>query len=220
MIKRVFSYPLVIHWLSTFLSHFRVSLWYTLGMNIAAIILILQLALSLLSSVQMTPNLPEEIRQQAIDFSRQAVELATDAITSLAVNPVDESGRVLGSAPLAPVPPVAQVHIPTSEEFPVGIFTINGDNVPINRSEFVDRSNKNIFFVRQTIPNGAMDFSWNISQKDSNTLNCSVKSEEQTISNAHQGNAHMIFDKYKNITIVCSDPVSNSNSSFYIEIIR
>lgn len=189
-------------------------------MNITTIIALLQVALSLLSSVQSNPNLSEEIRQQAIDFSHQAVELATDAVTALAVNPIDESGNVLGSVPLAPVPPVAQVHATAPDEFPTGIFTVNGNALSVRDSSIFARGNKNIFLTRQQIPDGEMDFSWNISQKDGNALNCSIESENQIISKVPQGNVHIAFGKYRNIIVKCSDSIANSYTSFYIEVIK
>lgn len=53
-------------------------------MEISSIVIILQLALSLLFSIQSDPNLPEAVKQQAIDFSYQAVEIATGGIATLA----------------------------------------------------------------------------------------------------------------------------------------
>lgn len=49
-------------------------------MNLASIVLLLQLALSLLSSAS-NPNVPTNIRQQAINFSNQAIELALIEMT-------------------------------------------------------------------------------------------------------------------------------------------
>jgi len=62
------------------------------------IVLILQAALALLYSVQTTPNLSEAIKQQAVDYSYQAVETATRIISEISTPTTDETGKVLAPA--------------------------------------------------------------------------------------------------------------------------
>ena len=62
---------------------------------ITYIILILQSAMALLYSVQATPNMPEAIKQQAVEYSYQAVEIATQQISELSTPTTDETGKVL-----------------------------------------------------------------------------------------------------------------------------
>lgn len=63
-------------------------------MDLVAILSLLQTALLLLSSVQ-NPAISQELKNQAIDFSYQVVELATQAVGSFVLPQINEAGVVI-----------------------------------------------------------------------------------------------------------------------------
>lgn len=70
-------------------------------MNLGAIFGLLQTALLLLSSVQ-APGVSEEMKQQAISFSYQIVEIATRELAVLTLPKIDESGIVIAEPIISP----------------------------------------------------------------------------------------------------------------------
>lgn len=70
-------------------------------MNLGAVLSLLQLALALLVSSQ-SPSVSTEVRQQAVDFSYQAIEIATQAISDLTLPKINEDGNVLSVPFISP----------------------------------------------------------------------------------------------------------------------
>jgi hypothetical protein len=194
-------------------------------MDLASIVLILQLALSLLFSVQSTPNLPEAIRLQAVDFSYQAIEIATDAIAELANPNANELGLASNETstpcilfpdkickyPIAP--PVR--HIPTADEYPVAKFTFNGNELTGIKTNNMDIGDVSINLGRQFVKlNESFTLSWNISQKDNHTLKC------DGISTEISGSITKILNNNSfNFNLNCYDNISGTLSGYSFQVL-
>lgn len=72
-------------------------------MTTSLILLILQLAMSLLTAVQQNPNLPASFREQAFQSANQAIQLALQAIQTHPENPPTVAAIPNTSAPVSPV---------------------------------------------------------------------------------------------------------------------
>ena len=105
------------------------------------IVLILQAALALLYSVQTTPNLSEAIKQQAVDYSYQAVETATRIISEISTPTTDETGKVLAPAVVAetataPIIEPNDGHREYEKEMPCILFPEKTCKYPVNPNHF------------------------------------------------------------------------------------
>lgn len=81
---------------------------------------LLQAALALLFVVQSNPALPIEQRKAALDFSYQAIETATDAVSKMARPPISESGNPIVPSPLGVVKaPPGMEYGPTGQLQPI-----------------------------------------------------------------------------------------------------
>lgn len=189
-------------------------------MSLTSIVIILQLALSLLASVQSNPNLPNDIRQQAIDFSYQAIEMATDGIATLANPTANEAG--LGSNevskpcvlnpdkickyPIAPTSTPQWVN-PPQNEYPQYHFTFNS----------VEISNRSRQFINL---NENFTISWNVSQKNNNHLICEGNSDNNETFNSPSNSITRKMDKKSyNFNLNCKDNILGVGNSFTFQII-
>jgi len=196
-------------------------------MTLASIVLLLQLALSLLSSVQANPNLPSDIRQQAIDFSSQAVEIATDAIATLANPTANELGLasnetsapcILDSTKTCKYPATPPIrHIPTADEYPVATFTFNGNELTGVKTNSMDIGDVSINLGRQFIKfDEPFTFSWNITQKDNHPLKCDGTSTETSGSITKTLTNNSL---YLNFNLHCYDNISGTASSYIFQVL-
>ena len=202
-------------------------------MNLTSIVIILQLALSLLSSVQSNPNLPDNIRQQAIDFSYQAIEMATDGIATLANPTANELGLASDEIsspcvanptktckyPIAPTSTTQWIN-PSQTEYPQYHFTFNGIKISDRSRQFID------FDKNFTI-------TWDTTQKNNNPLECHGTIEEndnlKTSFTETSGSMTKTFVKdpnrtgyqykYFNINLSCKDNILGTGNSFSFQIV-
>ena len=104
-------------------------------MNLLSIIAILQSALALLSAVQLMPFLPDSIRQQAIDFSNQAVEMAIVEISKASYSQITEStplGQQFTEPTIIPAQPI-QTNLGSESVTPTSSTTITPFNPYLNK---------------------------------------------------------------------------------------